>query len=82
MVGMISCKKSTELIEKRNLTGLTLRESVSLVIHMAMCDACRHYSRHSRIIARVMKKESGTDTGSQPENPALKQRILDHLKNK
>ncbi len=43
----LSCRKATELIEKKLLIGLSAKEKVQLMFHTSMCDACKKYSKQS-----------------------------------
>ena len=43
----LSCKKASELIEKRLLIGLSFHEKIQLMLHKRMCDACTNYSHQS-----------------------------------
>ena len=47
---MLSCKKATELIEKRSVVGLSVRERIQLKIHTSMCTACKAYEGQSQTI--------------------------------
>lgn len=62
---MISCKKATELTEKRIHFGLTLSESLQWWMHTAMCSACRRYSKQSAFVEKAMEKAI-TDNSSIP----------------
>ena len=53
---MISCIKSTELMEKRNLVGLNPYEKINLFLHKSMCDACTTYEKQSRLIEKFLHK--------------------------
>lgn len=44
---LISCKKATELIEKKDIFGLTKKEKFSLDIHVFLCSKCKKYERLS-----------------------------------
>ncbi|MBR9998462.1 MAG: hypothetical protein KFF73_05790 [Cyclobacteriaceae bacterium] len=47
---MLSCKKATELIEKRSVVGLSIRERIQLKMHTSMCSACKAYEGQSQTI--------------------------------
>lgn len=53
----LTCKKSTELIEKRNLFGLRWYEKMQLGFHKMMCTACPQYEKQSVLIDRIMEKQ-------------------------
>lgn len=49
---ILSCKKATELIEKKLSFGLNFRERIQLSIHKSMCEACSEYENQSLIIEK------------------------------
>lgn len=49
-----SCKKSTELIEKKAFQPLTLIENIKLKLHLSMCVACKAYASQSEIIEKAI----------------------------
>lgn len=51
-----NCRKATFLIEKKQLTVLTLREKVELRIHLTGCSFCRLFQKQS-IGINIMVKE-------------------------
>lgn len=59
---MLSCKKATELIEKKDLAGLDPIQNMQLSLHLMMCKACKDYEKQSlfldEIISMQMKKNS------------------------
>lgn len=50
-----NCRHATYLIEKRQLTALTLKERVQLAIHLSGCSVCRLFQRQSRMINRLVR---------------------------
>jgi hypothetical protein len=63
---LLSCKKATELIEKREIITLSTKEKLQLRIHTSMCKACKSYEQQSDIIEKalsdwVRKKENSGD---------------------
>lgn len=44
------CRKATFLIEKKQLSSLTLREKWELRIHLAGCSICRIFEQQSKMI--------------------------------
>ena len=76
---VLSCKKATELIEKRSIFGLSWKENVQLKIHTKMCDACSHYQRQSKEIDILLENYiHNLDETKVPEleNKPLKEDIL------
>jgi len=58
---MISCKKATELIEKKTVVGLSLSETMQLRMHTAMCSACTNYQKQSLFIDHLLKRSSNQE---------------------
>lgn len=54
----LSCRKATELIEKRMHFNLSFSEQVQLKMHKAMCDACTNYEKQSAVIENAIEKSS------------------------
>lgn len=52
---LITCKKATELTEKRTHFGLTIPETIRWRMHLAVCTACRTYEKQSRFIEQALK---------------------------
>lgn len=50
-----NCRHATFLIEKKQITSLTIRESFELKIHMAGCSVCRLFEKQSININRMVK---------------------------
>ena len=53
---MLSCKKATELIDKKVHFGISREEKVKLYFHTAMCSACSNYEKQSYLIDRALKE--------------------------
>jgi hypothetical protein len=51
-----NCRKATFLIEKKQLTVLTLREKVELRIHLTGCSFCRLFQKQSIGINRMVQE--------------------------
>jgi len=49
---MLSCKKATELIEKRLATRLSAIEKIQLKMHTTVCSQCSTYEKQSDIIEK------------------------------
>lgn len=52
---MISCRKASELMEKKHFVGLNLFEKVSLSVHTSMCDACKNYQDQNDLMEDTLK---------------------------
>ena len=74
---MLSCKKATELIEKRSILILSLKENIQLKVHTKMCDTCTNYQKQSKEIDVILEKYVH-DEKDMPllENKQLKESIL------
>ena len=82
---MLSCRKATELIEKKLLANLSFREKVQLKMHKSFCDACTAYEKQSKLIDKLLSKQihKESDEVENDEvvaNEELKKRILDKIK--
>ncbi|MBI5857583.1 MAG: hypothetical protein HZB42_08015 [Sphingobacteriales bacterium] len=79
---MLSCKKATELIEKKSLFGLSWKENIQLKVHTKMCNACSTYQKQSKEIDTLLEKHicSADETHTpELENKKLKETILQSL---
>lgn len=54
---MLSCKKATELIEKRQVKPLSAIEKIQLDAHLSMCKACHAYEDQSVQIDQLWEKQ-------------------------
>ena len=84
---MLSCKKATEIIEKKLLINLSFKESVQLKMHKSLCDACTAYEKQSKFMDEIIGKhiyEEGENIHHSMigEIEDLKKKILDKLENK
>ena len=79
---MLSCKKATELIEKRSLVRLSFKEKVQLRLHKSMCDACTAYEKQSRKIDELLHKHIhgvSIDNTAILTNETLKEKIINNI---
>jgi len=53
---MISCKKATLLVSKKEEGRLSLREKWQLRGHLAICSLCRKFEQQSGFIGRMAKQ--------------------------
>ncbi len=78
---MLSCKKASELIEKRTVVQLTFFEKIRLKAHTQMCDLCAEYEKQSQTIDEGLKKIMEEDIQkSEILTDEQKKAILDNLK--
>lgn len=81
---MLSCKKATELIEKKTVVRLSFKEKVQLRMHKSMCDACTAYEKQSRKINELLHKHFHSvsiDNTVILTNEALKEKIMNNIPN-
>jgi len=81
---MLSCKKATELIEKRSLIRLSFREKVQLRLHKSMCDACTAYEKQSKKIDELLHNhihDTDMEHTTILKNETLKEQIINNLPN-
>ncbi len=80
---MLSCKKVTELVEKKSLVGLSTKEGVRLRLHTTMCKGCAAYQKQSFQIDKLLQHHLANDSFSDlapTENDALINRIITKLR--
>lgn len=82
---MLSCKKSTELMDRKAHAQLGLVDNFQLMLHRSMCDACRLYERQGRMIDTFLHSqaiEPGKGFKSDKTLPEeVKSKIIEGLKN-
>lgn len=52
----LSCKKASELIEKKQEEKLTFVNSIQLKMHLSLCKLCLSYAKQSALINSALKK--------------------------
>lgn len=79
---MLSCKKVTELIEKKSLVGLTWKEKIQFTMHTSMCNACSTYQKQSEFLDEILYQQNIAPFNENIkiiENKDLKERIISSL---
>lgn len=79
---MLSCKKATELIEKKALLKITFKEKIQLQMHKSMCSACTAYEKQSKKLDELFLKHINNDNpevSTLVQNEDLKSKILKNL---
>lgn len=78
---MLSCKKASALVIKRNDFELTLREKIQLFFHLMMCDACHNFDKQNKVINRALEEDANQPVSTQDEQASgnLKDRIISKL---
>jgi predicted anti-sigma-YlaC factor YlaD len=77
---MLSCKRATELIEKKQVVGLTVVESVRLKMHLSMCSACKSYENQSQAMDKLLGVFTSKKTNEEGLSETRKAMILEELK--
>lgn len=76
---MLSCKKATELIEKRRVTKLTSVEKIRLKIHTTLCSKCSTYESQSDIIENCIAQIHQSNKKPMKLSSERKEEILKQL---
>jgi len=79
---ILSCKKATELMEKRLLMDLSWKERLLLFMHTSMCDVCRIYKQQSKWLDEVLFRHFNDQNDEKItfiENDDLKKRIISNF---
>lgn len=79
MLGMISCKEATLLVQKKEERKLSFGETVKLRIHNMLCGICSLFEKQSNYIAhhagRLTEETPGDAKMSDAGRDSLKQRL-------
>jgi hypothetical protein len=76
---LYSCKKATEVIEKRQVVGISLIERARLSGHLYLCDSCSVYLVYSKKIDILLRKHLALQkrgNSESPTNDELRERLL------
>ncbi len=79
---LLSCKKASELIDKRAVIKLNAKERVMLGMHIKVCSACAAYKKQSKIIDSLLHNHldpSDESSVQQVANEDLKRKISARL---
>lgn len=76
---MLSCKKATELIEKRLVTKLSSIEKIQLKMHTAVCSQCSTYEKQSDIIEKCIAEIHQPNKETLKLSAERKEQILKQL---
>jgi hypothetical protein len=77
---LYSCKKVTELINKKEIVALSFREKFILLYHNAICRTCTHYKKQSDIIENTFHNTFNVDDKNVKLSELAKEKILSDLK--
>lgn len=79
---LLSCKKATELIDKKSFVPLSIKEKLQLRLHKTICDACTAYEKQSLHIDGLMHKHvhhASKENATILTNESLKEKIISNL---
>lgn len=78
---VLSCKKATELIEKKSFIKLNPREKIQLSLHKSLCDACTAYEKQSKKIDELLQKtpDESINDSTILKNEWLKEKIMNEI---
>lgn len=77
---MITCQKATELLSKQMDGTLSLKEEVSLKLHLFICEFCEKFSQHIKIIRLALKGPRIDEEKVLRSNEDAKRRLKEKLK--
>jgi hypothetical protein len=77
---ILSCKKATLLVEKREVKPLSFFEKIQLTMHTSMCDACRAYEKQSQTINKAISQWFDATKNKEPLSYKVKERIIEEIK--
>lgn len=77
----LSCKKATELVEKKQVSKLSLIENIQLKLHLNMCKTCKKYEAKSVFIESILEKMQQNKPNLELDNN-IKAQILNKLEKK
>ncbi len=73
---ILSCRKATELEEKRRHCHLENMERIKLKMHLSMCRNCSNYAKQTAVIDRLLNRTSTTSI----DTSLLEDRIITRIK--
>jgi hypothetical protein len=76
---MLSCRKATELIERRKYSPLDKIERIQLKMHLSMCRWCSNYNKQSRLIDRLISRVPKS-TPTDENTTMLQEKIIEMIK--
>ena len=76
---MLSCKKATELIEKKSLVDLSAKEKIMLKLLTSMCEGCSAYQTQSLLIDELLQHHITNFSSNDIKMESLENRILSKL---
>lgn len=55
-LALYSCKRASELIDRRTVGTLSIAERMRLKLHLSMCKKCSSYARHSEFVDTAVQR--------------------------
>ncbi|WP_019939642.1 zf-HC2 domain-containing protein [Bordetella sp. FB-8] len=66
---MLNCKETTELISKEADERLSLKETLTVHVHMMMCNACRNFRSNIHFLRRACQAAATIDASEDASSP-------------
>ncbi len=76
-----NCHQATLLIEKKQLTKLSLREKFELKLHLSGCSVCRVFQQQSMLINKLVKSYAAAKK-EEILDEAYKKKLQEQIDNK
>ncbi len=75
-----SCKKTTELIDKKSITSLSIKEKMQLSFHTSMCKTRKSYEHQSKFLDKAVSKLfRGTSKITTDSSEERKRKIIEKI---
>jgi len=76
---MLSCKKATELIDKKIHSGISRDEKIKLYFHTMMCSACTNYEKQGYLMDRMLKDNHADHNSTHHNNAMPPEDLIDRI---
>ncbi len=76
---MITCKKSTEWIIKKEHGNLSVKQNLQLLSHLTICSFCRLFGEQSLLLNKALNKNNVSDISLTDLD---KKNMFSYIKNK
>jgi hypothetical protein len=77
-----NCRKATYLIEKKQLSEISVREKIELKIHLAGCSVCKTFEKQSVLINHMIKNLFTINEADAKLDEPFKTELRERIKNK
>lgn len=74
-----SCKTAVELVEKEQVVGLSLFESIRLRAHLKMCSSCSRYAVESESLDHTLQTLSALNRSEITLTKEQKQKLIEQI---